>query len=147
MTLTDRDRRRLAGVHPDIVRVVERAAREGGVRFIVTEGLRTMDRQSELVRAGKSQTMRSRHLTGHAVDLAVLDDAGAARWDKPAYVTLAAAVKAAAKAEGVTLEWGGDWKAFFDGPHFQLPWATYPAAPSAGGNPQPASPAPRPAPP
>jgi peptidoglycan L-alanyl-D-glutamate endopeptidase CwlK len=147
MSLTDRDRRRLAGVHPDIVRVVERAAREGGVRFIVTEGLRTMDRQSELVRAGRSQTMRSRHLTGHAVDLAVLDDAGAARWDKPAYVALAAAMKAAAKAEGVTLEWGGDWRSFFDGPHFQLPWAAYPAAPFAGGSQPPASPAPRPAPP
>lgn len=147
MTLTDRCRRRLSGVHPDIVRVVERAASEGGIRFIVTEGLRTMDRQAELVRAGKSQTMRSRHLTGHAVDLAVLDAAGAARWDKQAYVDLAAVVKAAAKAEGVNLEWGGDWRSFFDGPHFQLPWATYPAAPSAAGSPPPESPAPRPAPP
>ena len=146
MTLTDRDRQRLAGVHPDIVRVVERVASDGDVRFIVVEGLRTMDRQAELVRAGKSQTMRSRHLTGHAVDLAVVGEQGV-RWDAPAYHRLAAAVKAAAKAEGVTLEWGGDWKAFFDGPHFQLPWATYPAAPSAGGSPQPASPAPRPAPP
>lgn len=147
MSLTDRCRRRMTGVHPDIVRVVERAAREGGIRFVVTEGLRTMDRQAELVRAGKSQTMRSRHLTGHAVDLAVLDAAGAARWDKQAYVDLAAVVKAAAKAEGVNLEWGGDWKAFFDGPHFQLPWSTHPGPPFAGGSPRPASPAQRPAPP
>jgi len=145
VSLTDRCRRRLAGVHPDITRVVERAARDGAMRFIVTEGLRTMDRQAELVRNGKSQTMRSRHLTGHAVDLAVLDDAGAARWDKQAYVDLAAVVKAAAKAEGVNLEWGGDWKKFFDGPHFQLPWATHPGSPSVEESPQPSSPAPRPA--
>ncbi|MFO0467523.1 MAG: M15 family metallopeptidase, partial [bacterium] len=69
MTLTARCGQRLAGVHPDLVRVVERAAKDG-TKFRVIEGLRTMDRQAELVRAGKSQTMRSRHLTGHAVDLA-----------------------------------------------------------------------------
>jgi peptidoglycan L-alanyl-D-glutamate endopeptidase CwlK len=36
-------------------------------------------------------------------------------------------VKAAAEAEGVDLEWGGDWKSFRDGPHFQLSWEQYPA--------------------
>jgi len=126
MSLTPRDRKRLTGVHPDLVRVVERAARDG-TKFRVIEGLRTMDRQAELVRAGKSQTMRSRHLTGHAVDLAALDEAGRVTWARPAYVALAARVKAAAAVEGVTVEWGGDWRSFFDGPHFQLPWTTYPA--------------------
>jgi peptidoglycan L-alanyl-D-glutamate endopeptidase CwlK len=91
MSLTPRDRKRLEGVHPDLVRVVERAAL-GKVRFIVTEGLRTMERQAQLAREGRSQTMRSRHLTGHAVDLAVLDEAGKARWEAPAYRTLAAEV-------------------------------------------------------
>jgi peptidoglycan L-alanyl-D-glutamate endopeptidase CwlK len=86
-----------------------------------------MDRQAELVRAGKSQTMRSRHLTGHAVDLAALDEAGRVTWARSAYEALASQVKAAAAAEGVLVEWGGDWRSFFDGPHFQLPWASYPA--------------------
>jgi peptidoglycan L-alanyl-D-glutamate endopeptidase CwlK len=126
MSLTPRDRKRLEGVHPDLVRVVERASM-GRVRFIVTEGLRTMERQAQLAREGRSQTMRSRHLTGHAVDLAVLDDHGKARWDATAYRTLAAEMKAAAATEGVPVEWGGDWRSFFDGPHFQLPWASYPA--------------------
>ncbi len=126
MSLTARDRKRLEGVHPDLVRVVERAAL-GRVRFIVTEGMRTMERQAQLAREGRSQTMRSRHLTGHAVDLAVLDDDGKARWDAPAYRALAAEVKAAAAVEGVPVEWGGDWRSFFDGPHFQLPWDRYPA--------------------
>jgi peptidoglycan L-alanyl-D-glutamate endopeptidase CwlK len=126
MSLTARCGQRLAGVHPDLVRVVERAAADGA-RFRVTEGLRTMDRQAELVRAGKSQTMRSRHLTGHAVDLAALDEAGKITWDKDAYEPLAAQVKAAAACEGVPIEWGGDWKSFFDGPHWQLPWDRYPA--------------------
>ena len=126
MSLTPRDRKRLEGVHPDLVRVVERASL-GKVRFLVTEGTRTMERQAQLAREGRSQTMRSRHLTGHAVDLAVLDDEGKARWDAPAYRTLAAEVKAAAAVEGVQIEWGGDWRSFFDGPHFQLPWASYPA--------------------
>jgi peptidoglycan L-alanyl-D-glutamate endopeptidase CwlK len=125
MTLTARCGQRLAGVHPDLVRVVERAARDG-TKFRVIEGLRTMDRQSELVRAGRSQTMRSRHLTGHAVDLAALDEAGKVTWARPAYEALASQVKAAAAAEGVKIEWGGDWRSFFDGPHFQLPWASYP---------------------
>jgi peptidoglycan L-alanyl-D-glutamate endopeptidase CwlK len=126
MTLTARCGQRLAGVHPDLVRVVERAAKDG-TKFRVIEGLRTMDRQAELVRAGKSQTMRSRHLTGHAVDLAALDEAGRVTWARPAYEALASQVKAAAAAEGVPVEWGGDWRSFFDGPHFQLPWSAYPA--------------------
>jgi peptidoglycan L-alanyl-D-glutamate endopeptidase CwlK len=126
MSLTPRDRKRLEGVHPDLVRVVERASL-GKVRFIVTEGLRTMERQAQLAREGRSQTMRSRHLTGHAVDLAVLDDEGKARWDAPAYRALAVEMKAAAAVEGVPIGWGGDFRGFFDGPHFQLPWDRYPA--------------------
>lgn len=126
MTLSERDRQRLVGVHPDLVRVLERAALDGQIRWRVTEGLRTMDRQAELAAAGRSQTMRSRHLTGHAVDLAVEDGRGGVVWDRASYERLAAEILAAAKAEGVPVEWGGNFKGFFDGPHFQLPWATYP---------------------
>jgi peptidoglycan L-alanyl-D-glutamate endopeptidase CwlK len=69
--------------------------------------------------------MKSRHLTGHAVDLAALVG-GEVRWDWPLYNKLAATMKESAIQLGVPLEWGGDWKSFKDGPHFQLPWKDYP---------------------
>lgn len=122
--LSDRDRKRLAGVHPDLVRVAQRA-KQDGAEFLVIEGLRTKERQEELVAQGRSQTMFSRHLTGHAMDLGATPG-GVLTWAKSAYVELAEKVKTAAKAEGVPLEWGGDWKGFFDGPHFQLPHKDYP---------------------
>jgi peptidoglycan L-alanyl-D-glutamate endopeptidase CwlK len=115
----------MVGVHPDLVRVIERAATATSLEFVVTEGLRTKERQAQLVAVGASRTMNSRHLTGHAVDLAVRVD-GEIRWDWPLYHRLADIVKAAAKVEGVPIEWGGDWKAFKDGPHFQLPKKEYP---------------------
>ena len=93
----------------------------------MTEGLRTRERQEQLVKAGASKTTRSRHLTGHAVDLAAMID-GEIRWDWPLYDKLAKAMKTAAAEElNVKIEWGGDWKTFKDGPHFQLPWKDYPA--------------------
>jgi peptidoglycan L-alanyl-D-glutamate endopeptidase CwlK len=118
-------RARLHGVHPDLVRVIERAIAITPIDFRVTEGLRTAARQRELVSAGASRTMRSRHLTGHAVDVVALVG-GKVRWDWPLYPQIAAAVKQAARELGVPVEWGGDWPRFRDGPHFQLPWKTHP---------------------
>lgn len=126
MKLDERAERNLKGVHPDLVRVVRAAAKDTAVDFTVTEGLRSLLRQKQLVARGASQTLRSRHLTGHAVDLAAMIG-GDIRWDWPLYHRLAAAMKAAARAESVPIEWGGDWRSFPDGPHFQLPWSTYPA--------------------
>lgn len=125
MKLSERDRKRLVGVHLDLVAVVEGAAEITEVDFVITEGMRTKERQEQLVRAGASRTLKSRHLTGHAVDLAakVGDEI---RWDWPLYHKLADAMKQSAAALGLEIEWGGDWKSFPDGPHFQLPWATYP---------------------
>lgn len=125
MTLDERSLKRLEGVHPDLVAVVKAAAEVTEVDFIVTEGLRSKERQEQLVRAGASKTLKSRHLTGHAVDLAA-KVGNEVRWDWPLYHTLASAMKDAAAALGIEIEWGGDWKSFPDGPHFQLPWATYP---------------------
>lgn len=116
---------KLSGVHPDLVRVVKRAIEITDTDFRVTEGLRTKARQKQLVKAGASKTMNSRHLTGHAVDLVALLN-GQVRWDWPLYHKIAAAMKIAAKELKVPLEWGGDWKTFKDGPHFQLPWKQYP---------------------
>lgn len=135
--LTSRDEERLKGVHPDLVRVVRRAAAEmpdcpqGGLRFMVVEGLRTRERQAQLLKQGATTTMRSRHLTGHAIDLApILDTDGDGdvelSWHWPHFHRLAGYIKAAAMAEGVRVEWGGDWREFKDGPHWQLPWQQYP---------------------
>lgn len=121
--LSSRDMQRLAGVHPDLVRVIARAREAAD--FVVTEGLRTEARQRQLVAAGASQTMHSRHLTGHAVDLAALVD-GTVRWDWPLYDRLALAVKRAAVEEDVAIVWGGDWPKFRDGPHFELDRRRYP---------------------
>ena len=124
---------RLRGVHPDLVRVVLRCAddwKDKDTGFIVTQGVRTLQEQNLLVKKGASKTLRSRHLKApngyaHAVDLAVVLK-GAVTWHWPVYDRLAKAMKAAAKAEKVPLEWGGDWLKFKDGPHFQLPWKEYP---------------------
>lgn len=131
-SLLPRDRARLEGVHPDLVRVVEEARK--AAPFIVTEGLRTYARQQQLVAAGASRTLRSRHLTGHAVDLAYwLDDGdgnpegGEIRWDWPLYQKLANAMRDAASRLGVAIVWGGDWPTFRDGPHFELDRRIYPA--------------------
>ena len=118
---------RLKGVHPDLIRVVKRAIGLTPVDFRVLEGVRTLERQKQLVAAGASRTLNSRHLTGHAVDLGALIN-GKVAWDWPLYPKIAAAVKQAAKEEGVPIVWGGDWPRFRDGPHFELPWASYPKA-------------------
>ncbi|MFO1236774.1 MAG: M15 family metallopeptidase [Alphaproteobacteria bacterium] len=123
--LDARSRARLKGVHGDLVRIVERAAAEGGAPFRVLEGMRTPARQKALVAAGASKTLNSRHLTGHAVDLGATVE-GAVRWDWPLYAGLARAMKQAAADLGLPLVWGGDWK-MRDGPHFELPRTTYPA--------------------
>lgn len=127
MKLDEHSEIRLEGVHPDLVMVVRRCAANGKVNFMVTEGLRTIERQRKLIAAGASRTMKSRHLNGCAVDLAVIVD-GQVRFDWPLYPILAAAMSAAAKDVGVTIEWGGVWRKFRDGCHFQLPFnKKYPA--------------------
>lgn len=123
--LSARSFKALEGVHPDLVKVVRRAIVITEVDFVVTEGLRTQKRQEQLFAAGATRTMNSRHLTGHAVDLAALV-AGEVRWDWPLYGKLAAAMKKAAEEFGVPIVWGGDWRTFKDGPHFELNRKTYP---------------------
>ncbi|WGM46603.1 hypothetical protein KOAAANKH_01475 [Brevundimonas sp. NIBR10] len=123
--LSRRSRDRLVGVHPDLVRVVEAAIARTPIDFMVTEGLRTPERQAALVRAGASRTLNSRHLTGHAVDVCALVD-GKVRWDWPLYPRIAGAFKAAALALDVPIIWGGDWPRLRDGPHFELDRSRYP---------------------
>jgi peptidoglycan L-alanyl-D-glutamate endopeptidase CwlK len=117
----------MTGIHPDLRRVLDRALQDSPLDFSVIEGLRTLERQKQLVASGASQTLNSRHLTGHAVDLLPIGPNGKGAFDWPLYDKLGPAVKAAAEAEGVALDWGGDWKKFKDGPHFELDRAVYPA--------------------
>ncbi len=124
--LGPRSKMRLEGVHPDLVRVVERAIEISTVDFTVLEGLRTPERQRTLRDSGASQTLNSRHITGHAVDLgAWVDDQ--IDWSWPLYHKIAAAMKTAAKELNVPIVWGGDWRNFKDGPHFELDRKAYPA--------------------
>lgn len=123
--LSQRSRIRLMGVHPDLIAVVEAAIQLSPVDFMVTEGRRDAARQAALVNAGASRTLNSRHLTGHAVDVAALIE-GQVRWDWPLYGRIAEAFKAAARDLGVPLTWGGDWTRLRDGPHFELDRRAYP---------------------
>ena len=134
MKMTANDEKHLKKVHPDLARVIRRAADIWPHKdqvFFITCSTRTLAEQKKLIVAGASRTLRSRHLPGktnklsHAVDLAVRMGK-TVRWDEPLFVQMSKTIKTAAKAEGVTIEWGGDWKTFSDKPHYQLPWAKYP---------------------
>lgn len=115
----------LTGVHPDLIRVVHRAIQLTKQDFTVIEGMRTKSRQEELFKKGASKTLNSRHLTGHAVDIAPWVD-GAISWDWKYYPAVRDAMMAAGEEFKIPLEWGGSWKRFTDGPHWQLPWSEYP---------------------
>ena len=114
--LGTRSRQKLSGVHPDMVAVVKKAISISEVDFTVLEGIRNINRQRELFKAGKSTTMNSRHITGHAVDLAPWPIS----WEWEDFYPIAEAMKAAAEELDIDIVWGGDWKSFPDGPHFEL---------------------------
>lgn len=122
--LSVRSLSKLEGVHPDLVRIVKRAIEITDVDFVVLEGLRTNERQVALVKAGASRTMDSRHITGHAVDLGAWVDRRVA-WDWPLYHKIADAMLSAAKELKIPIVWGGNWKSFPDGPHFELSRKVY----------------------
>lgn len=143
----------LRGVHPDLVKVVQKCAADVPMPFTfgVSQGLRTHEQQKQYVAQGRSQTMNSRHLDGHAVDLVVLV-ANKMCWDWPLYYQLADAMRIAAIDTRVPVTWGGSWdteisdwsqdaehesaayvarahaagkRGFVDGPHFELPRSKY----------------------
>lgn len=123
---SQRSENNLKGVNADLVKIVRRALQLSPVDFGITEGLRTVERQRQMVATGKSQTMNSRHITGHAVDVFAYPTSDGS-WEWKYYEQIATAFKQAAKELNIPVEWGGDWKTLKDGPHFQLPHATYPA--------------------
>lgn len=141
---SNRSLSRMAGVHSDLVAVMQRAIELTEVDFGITEGLRTVERQKELVRTGASKTMNSRHLTGHAVDVAAYIGKDV-RWDLGLYYKIAEAVRTASVELHTPVVWGACWsilgqtddldaavadyvarkkrqggRALVDGPHFEL---------------------------
>lgn len=124
----------MEGIHPDLRKVLDRALQESEVDFVVNEGLRSIERQKEMMRIGATTTMRSRHLTGHAVDLYAYVDInadGKITFEEMANPRLmkkiADAMKLSASELNIPLVWGGDWRTFKDGPHFELDRRAYPA--------------------
>ena len=113
---------KLNGVHEDLKAVVEKAITISKIDFRVLEGLRSVDRQKELVAQGKSLTMMSRHLTGHAVDLGAIDPkTGELSWEGSLYDQIANAMMEAAAKLNIPLRWGGTFKGLVDKVHFELP--------------------------
>lgn len=137
---------KLSGLHADLVKVVKRAIEITDMDFAVNEGLRTVERQRQLYNSGASQTMKSNHLTGNAVDL-VPTPSGKMNWnDWDNYYIMATAMRLAAEQLNIKVKWGGCWevingktgnpkdwvnaygdrqrakgkKPFTDGPHFEL---------------------------
>ncbi len=107
-------KRRLKGVHPRIVSVINHALIYTEQDFSVVEGVRLMKTQEEYVARGVSRTLNSKHLVqkdgfGHAVDL-VPWVAGGLRWELEPCLPVAEAVRRAAFALGVRIRWGGAWR-------------------------------------
>ena len=118
-SLSEKSLHMLEGVHEDLAKVVKEAIKITTVDFGVTEGLRSVTRQKQLVKDGKSQTMLSRHLTGHAVDLVAYVN-GKVTWEGKYYDQIANAMLQAAAKLNIPIVWGGSWKTLVDKPHFEL---------------------------
>ena len=130
MPLDPRSLQALAHVHPDLAKVVTQAYADSRQAFEVIQGLRTLAAEEANVARGASETLHSRHLPNKeglacAVDVAAVDE-GHISWNPLLYQPIAHAMKAAATALAVPIEWGGEWRTLKDWGHFQLPWAQYP---------------------
>lgn len=110
---------RLDTINTRLADVVRLAATKVDFDVFVVEGIRTLERQKQLVAKGASRTLNSKHLKGRAVDLAPMVD-GELRWDWPLFYPLNKAMQDAANELHVSIIWGGDWRKFRDGPHWEL---------------------------
>ena len=106
--LSSRSEGRLEGINPQLIEVVKTAITLTKVDFGVTCGMRTLEEQEKLVASGASQTMKSKHLEGRAVDLVAYIGPNVT-WALNKYDELADAMSAAAKQKGVALKWGAAW--------------------------------------
>lgn len=110
----------LSGVHPDLKAVCNRALEITTKDMAVIEGVRNINRQRELVKSGKSKTMNSRHLTGHAVDIVPYP----VSWEWEDFEPVVEAMRQAAEELGIEVTHGYDWG--WDAPHHELSWEAYP---------------------
>lgn len=119
--MDDRSLKELQGVHPFLAAaIVAYAALPISPKFIITDGLRTEKEQAELVMWGASQTLNSKHLKGRAIDICLLVN-GKVRWEFELYKAFAKSFLPYAFAHhDLPLTWGGDWKRFRDGSHFEM---------------------------
>jgi len=106
--LSSRSEGRLEGINPQLIEVVKTAITLTKVEFGVTCGMRTLEEQEKLFASGASQTMKSKHLEGRAVDLVAYIGPNVT-WALNKYDELADAMAAAAKQKGVALKWGAAW--------------------------------------
>tara|TARA_R100000742_G_C4273378_1_gene92911 strand:- start:755 stop:1159 length:405 start_codon:yes stop_codon:yes gene_type:complete len=129
--LSKRSLGNLEGVHEDLCAVMKASITDSPHDFIIIEGLRSLQRQKKLVADGASTTLRSRHITGHAIDfVAWVDHDGDGKkeisWHWGYYNTIADHMKKVAQGLDIEIDCGADWKKFPDGPHVQLSRQKYP---------------------
>ncbi len=124
-SLSVQSQAKLQLVHPDLKKVVEAAILVSPIEFIVTEGLRTLERQKILFASGATKTMNSRHLCGHAVDLAAIID-NRVCWKPALYTQIANAFLAESAKLNIPITWGGSWLSFPDLDHIELNVKFYP---------------------
>lgn len=116
---SERSLENLKGVDERLIEIMTLALSRSKNDFGITEGIRTIKRQQELVKNGKSKTMNSYHLKGKAVDVAIYKN-GKISWEIGLYKELNDIIQRIAKEKGYKITWGGDWRTFADGPHFQI---------------------------
>jgi len=106
--LSSRSKSRMEGLDPKLIEVVKKAIELTRVDFGVIEGMRTLETQKKYVEAGKSQTLKSKHLEGRAVDL-VAYVGSSISWELNLYDDVADAIKKAALEYDVAVKWGAAW--------------------------------------
>ena len=106
--LSKRSLDKMNGVDDRLVEVVKKAIKLTNVDCGVTYGLRTREEQAELVAQGRSQTMKSKHLDGRAVDLVAYFGSNVS-WELNIYDDICDAMAQAAREEGVAIKWGAAW--------------------------------------
>lgn len=118
--LSKRSVNNMKGINPKLQVIIGLMLDRSPYDFIVTEGLRTEERQRMLVDTGKSKTMKSYHLRGNAFDIAIINEKGNVTWDSKYYKEFADVVYKLASRLGFSVTWGGSWRSFKDCPHFQV---------------------------
>ena len=123
---------KLSTVKDDLANVAKKALELSSIDFGVTEGRRSIEKQKQLVAEGASKTMKSKHLTGQAIDIVAYVD-GSITWELQYYEKIAQSFKKAKNHLGVKIRWGGNWNGyktddykldpnnkFVDAVHFEL---------------------------